>query len=111
MMKRLSLLRTALLMLTVCFSSILLAQSGNNNNTNNNNTWNNNNNNSCRGEITGVTLVHSGSGSNIGQIYDGAEINVTCGLNVRAEVACPGEVKSVDFRLNGNTYRVENRVP
>jgi len=38
-------------------------------------------------------------------------IDVDCGVSIRAEVACPGWIGSVEFLLNGNTYRTENIAP
>src|SRR5262249_21873999 len=72
-----------------------------NSNNNNNNHGNNNNNGGCQGEVTSLTLVRGGTSSSIGTLYDWAEIDRDCGINILANVACTGRVRSVVFKLDG----------
>jgi len=66
----------------------------------------------CPLEITGFTLVNYGFGGDIRLLHDGYVINqdTLCTFNIRAE-ACPDTVRSVRFRLNGEFFRTEERVP
>jgi len=66
----------------------------------------------CELEITGFTLVNFGFGGDIDTIIDTYVINrdTLCTFNVRADV-CGDTVKSVKFIVNGNLFRVEERIP
>lgn len=65
----------------------------------------------CEGEVTGFTLVELGTTGDITVLNNGDMINYNCDINIRADVICEEEIGCVEFRLNGNTYRVENIAP
>src|SRR5262249_42331184 len=70
--------------------------------------------NTCSGcqplQVTQFTLVHEGTGGDIGPLTEGMTINLaTIGaFSVRADVCSATAVKSVKFVLNGAAFRTES---
>jgi len=58
-----------------------------------------------------LTLVRAGTTGDVGVLQNEDVISTSCKLNIRANVECASNVRSVVFRLNGTTYRIENTVP
>ena len=56
-------------------------------------------------------MVRAGTSGDIGPLNNWDIIDRGCKINIRADVACPGSIRSVVFRLNGNSYRIENAAP
>ncbi|GIV32500.1 MAG: hypothetical protein KatS3mg031_0035 [Chitinophagales bacterium] len=64
-------------------------------------------------KITSFTLVNADTDMDIGSLYDGAviDLSTTGHINVRANVCHSDNVKSVQFFVNGSSYRIENAAP
>src|SRR5690242_14324049 len=63
--------------------------------------------NNCQKKVTSFTLVNSDSDHDIGTLHNGDEISSDCARNIRAEVQCGSNIKSVEFKLNGHRVRIE----